>query len=219
MDTYEGLIDGSMAGNSSSMTDYQVSTPFPQFQDGSSMSNSYPGLAGLPGSFSGNPSTSGTGINLSGYSASGSQQSSYGNISSSSSSSFSMPYDPPAMQQGSASHLQMAASSSTSTAQVVSNKTIHSCTYCGLVLSSANALVEHKRIHTGDRPFSCHICNKRFTQKAHLNIHKRIHTGEKPYACHICHKRFAQSSHLTSHKRIHTGTLSNVTFCVFHWGS
>ncbi|KAI8781106.1 zinc finger protein 271 [Biomphalaria glabrata] len=90
-------------------------------------------------------------------------------------------------------------------APTMSNKPVHSCTYCGLVLSSANALMEHKRIHTGDRPFSCHICNKRFTQKAHLNIHKRTHTGEKPYACHICHKRFAQSSHLSSHKRIHTG--------------
>ncbi|KAH9507402.1 hypothetical protein Btru_057999 [Bulinus truncatus] len=97
------------------------------------------------------------------------------------------------------------AASSVASARPITNKPVHSCTYCGLVLSSANALLEHKRIHTGDRPFSCHICNKKFTQKAHLNIHKRTHTGEKPYACHICNKQFAQSSHLNSHKRIHTG--------------
>jgi len=79
----------------------------------------------------------------------------------------------------------------------------HHCKLCGLFLSSANALLEHTRIHTGERPFGCGVCGKRFTQKAHLNIHKRTHTGEKPYACDICDKRFAQSSHLTCHKRMH----------------
>lgn len=107
---------------------------------------------------------------------------------------FTKPYDSPSLP----ANKQMPITS------VSTNKVIHSCSYCGLVLSSANALVEHTRIHTGDRPFKCTVCGKRFTQKAHLNIHKRTHTGEKPYACHICHKRFAQSSHLTSHKRIHS---------------
>ncbi|CAG5129361.1 unnamed protein product [Candidula unifasciata] len=205
MDTYEGLIDSPMTGNSSGIADYQVPAAFPQFQDGSNMNNSYGNLSGLSGSFAGSPAASGSGLNMSSYSPSGSQQPNYGNMSSGSASSFSMPYDPPSLQQGSASHLQMAPQPSPHASHGVSNKPIHSCSYCGLVLSSANALVEHKRIHTGDRPFACHICNKRFTQKAHLNIHKRIHTGEKPYACHICNKRFAQSSHLSSHKRIHTG--------------
>lgn len=79
------------------------------------------------------------------------------------------------------------------------------CSVCGKKLASLFGLMEHKRIHTGERPYVCQVCQKRFTQKAHLVIHKRTHTGEKPYACHICHKRFAQSSHLNNHKRIHTG--------------
>ncbi|KAL3841880.1 hypothetical protein ACJMK2_020457 [Sinanodonta woodiana] len=79
------------------------------------------------------------------------------------------------------------------------------CEFCGKTFTSMAVMMEHRRIHTGERPYGCVICNKRFTQKAHLIIHKRTHTGEKPYACHICHKRFAQSSHLTTHKRVHTG--------------
>ncbi|XP_076450305.1 uncharacterized protein LOC143286574 [Babylonia areolata] len=88
----------------------------------------------------------------------------------------------------------------------------HTCNYCNKVLPTYGDLVQHKKTHMGERPFSCHICHKRFTQKAHLNIHKRTHTGEKPYPCPICHKRFAQSSHLNSHRRIHAD--DRPYFCV-----
>ncbi|CAL1548214.1 unnamed protein product [Lymnaea stagnalis] len=190
-----------MQGNSNGLTDYQAQASFPQFSSNTNVNSSYGNLPGLNTSFP-NSSTHGSTMNITTYNTSNGQQLAYGSISSNSSSSFVMPYDPPSIQQSSTS-VQVAAAQPQ---HLTSNKAIHSCNYCGLVLSSANALMEHKRIHTGDRPFSCHICNKRFTQKAHLNIHKRTHTGEKPYACHICHKRFAQSSHLSSHKRIHTGT-------------
>lgn len=195
---------------------------FSQFSD----SAPYGHLNDMSNSFSDAPRSLGGGssggmVGLRGSFANPSSTPNYGSLPPNSSNSFSMPYDPPNIQQQQHHQMQNNGSvgvnqnhsmqmpsltSSTHTTQMVpSNKTIHSCTYCGLVLSSANALIEHKRIHTGDRPFECHICGKRFTQKAHLNIHKRTHTGEKPYPCNICNKRFAQSSHLVSHKRIHTG--------------
>lgn len=76
----------------------------------------------------------------------------------------------------------------------------HQCPFCPYSTNKTTNLQNHKRIHTGERPFQCNICSKSFAQKAHLQSHLRSHTGERPFACVLCSKRFSQKIHLQVHK-------------------
>jgi uncharacterized Zn-finger protein len=70
------------------------------------------------------------------------------------------------------------------------------------------------RVHSGEKPYKCHVCEYAFTQSGSLTAHLRLHSGKKPYKCHVCDEAFAQSSHLTSHTcaYIQAKSRSNVTF-------
>ncbi|XP_026468586.1 oocyte zinc finger protein XlCOF28-like [Ctenocephalides felis] len=81
----------------------------------------------------------------------------------------------------------------------------HECEYCHKLFSQATGLAEHRRIHTGEKPYQCKVCLKSFSRSIYLCVHSRSHTGERPYSCKICNKSFTQKKSLSSHARIHTG--------------
>ena len=83
------------------------------------------------------------------------------------------------------------------------------CAHCDRVFKSKSILVEHVRVHTGERPFACPRpgCGKRFKQSGDLTHHIRTHDGIRRYPCPIpgCSKSFAVRIHLEGHLNVHNG--------------
>ena len=79
------------------------------------------------------------------------------------------------------------------------------CEAGGLMFRKSSNLVLHGEVHTGGKPYSCHVCRKAFKKKSSLESHGQTHTEEKPHRCDVCGHAFRDRSRLKRHKRIHTG--------------
>ncbi|CAD6188825.1 unnamed protein product [Caenorhabditis auriculariae] len=82
----------------------------------------------------------------------------------------------------------------------------YECAREGKAFKAKYKLVNHIRVHTGERPFECAKCRKQFARSENLKIHMRTHTGEKPFNCpHAgCDKVFANSSDRKKHMHVHS---------------
>ncbi|XP_072235100.1 zinc finger Y-chromosomal protein-like [Leuresthes tenuis] len=90
------------------------------------------------------------------------------------------------------------------------------CDVCGKVMKNKSSLARHSFIHTGKKPFACHLCELRFNRRDNLQHHlNRLHPNgvaklEKQrvapaWLCAVCGKTFSCRSRLKTHEVIHSG--------------
>ena len=77
---------------------------------------------------------------------------------------------------------------------------------CGQRFNRKSTFNNHKRfVHLNEKKFECNECQNKFYTKVILENHKRSHSGEKPFVCddNNCDKRLKQKSQLNYHMKIH----------------
>lgn len=77
------------------------------------------------------------------------------------------------------------------------------CDVCGKSYSSKYAMLQHRTLHTREKPHSCPKCNKSFRLQSSLKNHMFVHQDVKDYICDKCGKSFKIPQGLRMHQLRH----------------
>ncbi|CAL4065705.1 unnamed protein product [Meganyctiphanes norvegica] len=81
---------------------------------------------------------------------------------------------------------------------------LYECGICDKKISNKTSLQFHiKQVHEKHNyRYSCSHCKKKFICNAKLVEHERIHTGEKPFSCSLCNMSFAAKATYNNHVKL-----------------